>query len=147
MTTDKAPDGVAGSEVGVVASLVLDGQRLNCLPNHFGYDMMLFEQSVYGFMRRFASTYKGGYWAFYELSNKGFYMVPEVQSPVAFQVDSNGFEGELTADAAGVVCCLFAYSHLSFKRRGGQRFAEYYHRLLEFAGQHAEVTLIRSAID
>jgi hypothetical protein len=54
----------------------------------------------------------------------------------------------MTADALGIVACLYAYSNLSF---GDGAFAEtcanHYHLLREFAMEHAEVRSILRAID
>ena len=61
----------------------------------------------------------------------------------------NGFEGRLSADALGIVVCLYAYSHLSFNGRNGfdEACAEHYHLLREFALDHDGAAGIFSAID
>ena len=146
-TTDLVHDGSSDSQAPIVANLVPDGARLVCLPKHFGHRMMLLEQTVYAFMREFAVSYRGGYWDFFELSNSGFYMAPKMPSPVALSIASNGVEAEMTADAAGIVACLFAYSHLSFRCPDDSPFGNYYHLLLDFAGGHREAGLIFRAID
>lgn len=64
-------------------------------------------------MSRFARTYSGGYWRFFELSNGGFHMSPPDEA-YELCIDSNGFEGRMSADAAGITVCLFALSYLSF---------------------------------
>jgi hypothetical protein len=61
----------------------------------------------------------------------------------------NGYEGTLSADALGIVSCLYAYSNLSF---GGspefaQVCAEQYHLLREFMLEHAEVGGMLGAVD
>jgi len=95
-----------GSTPKVEAYLVLEGARIGTLPRHFGARMMTVEHMVYNFMRQFVAGYKGAYWDFYELSNGGFYMIPNCD-PVEFNVHTNGFEGSLSADAAGITVCLF----------------------------------------
>jgi len=64
----------------------------------------------------------------------------------------NGFEGQMTADALGIVACLYTFSNLSFgDGTGAGEFAElcanHYHWLREFAMDHAEVRSILLAID
>lgn len=145
--TDLDHDESSGSQGRIVANLVPDEARLGCLPKHFGHRMMLLEQTVYAFMREFVGSYRGGYWDFFELSNGGFYMAPKISSPTALSVASNGFEAEMTPDAAGIVACLFAYSHLSFRCPDDSPFGNYYHLLLDFAGGHREAGLIFRAID
>jgi len=82
----------------------------------------------------------------YELSNGGFYMAPNV-GPVKFSVHSNGFEGTLSADAAGITVCLFAFSHLSFRLPTLEVLSRHFYALREFAMDHKEAQLIFSAID
>jgi hypothetical protein len=130
----------------VDAYLVSEHARIGTLPRHFGSRMMLVEDMVYGFMRRFVSSYDGGLWNFYELSNGGFYMAPTV-GPVRFSVYSYGFDDTLSADAAGIVVCLFAFSHLSFQRPQTDVFTQHFHRLRHFALNHKEAALIFAAID
>ena len=63
----------------IIATLISgDQERLEALPRHFGPLMMIFEDSVYQFMRHLCSEYNGAYWQFFELSNGGFYMAPEL---------------------------------------------------------------------
>ena len=130
----------------IEARLVDDSRRLSMLPHYFGRRMMMFESAVYNFMHRFGPDYRGGFWQFYELGNGGFYMAPDGES-FRFQVDTNGYEGVMSADAAGITVCLFACSHLSFYNGGDELFAERFHQLREFVLQHAEADEIFAAID
>jgi hypothetical protein len=120
--------------------------RIGTLPRHFGPRMMILEDRVYHFMREFVTEYKGAYWEFYELSNGGFYMAP-VCEPVKFSVHSNGFEDTMSADAAGITVCLFALSHLSFQLPEQDNLSRHFHKLRDFALNHAEAGLILAAID
>jgi hypothetical protein len=130
----------------IEAYLVLEDARMGTLPRHFGARMMTVEHTVYHFMRKFVADYKGGFWDFYELSNGGFYMAT-TSEPVKFNVDSNGFEGTLSADAAGITVCLFAFSHLSFQQPTHDMFSRHFYALREFAMGHMEAGLIFAAID
>ena len=94
-----------------------------------------------------ADNYDYGDWQFYTLSNGGYYMAP--RSDTLYNVSSaNGFDGQMTADALGIVACLYAYSHSSF---GEGDFAElcanHYHWLRAYAMEHKEVRSILRAID
>ena len=62
-------------------------------------------------------------------------------------VDTNGYEGEMSADAAGITVCLFACSHLSFRYSNDEVFGDHFHMLREFAVEHAEASAIFAAID
>jgi hypothetical protein len=121
-------------------------ERLQILPRHFGRHMLTVEYAVYAFMRNLANQYTGGYWNYFELSNGGFYMAPAHDAPFNVGVDTTGFEGQMSADAAGITACLFALSHLSFQIQH-ESIAEHYHQLRDFALDHAEASTILSAID
>lgn len=120
--------------------------RMGTLPRHFGEHMMTVEGRIYGLMREYCAHYSGGFWQFHELSNGGFYMVPCL-GRVGLYVPSNGYRGEMSADAAGITVCLFAFSHLSFQYPHTEVFARHFHWLREFALGHAEAGQIFVAID
>ena len=120
--------------------------RAGALPRHFGRHALTFESLVYDLMRQFSPEYTGGNWRFMELSNGSFYMTPP-NVPYHLTVHSNCYEGDMTADAAGIAVCLFAYSLLSFQYRGTDIFTRHFHRLRDFALGHAESTEIFAAID
>ena len=130
----------------IEAREVAQDERLQILPRHFGRHMLRVEYAVYAFMRKLASQYTGGSWAFFELSNGGFYMAPECGTKISICVDGNGFEGTMSAGAAGITVCLFALSHLSFQI-ADESIAEHFHRLRDFALEHAEASAILAAID
>ncbi len=130
----------------IEAREIPDGERLQVLPRHFGRHMLTVEYAVYAFMRRLSSEYIGGYWCYIELSNGGFYMAPSHDTPFNVSVDTNGFEGQMSADAAGITACLFALSHLSFQIRD-ECIASHFHQLRDFALDHAEASTILAAID
>ncbi|MDB6046733.1 MAG: hypothetical protein JWM63_5284 [Gammaproteobacteria bacterium] len=137
-STDLVPQKLAARHVP-------DDQRIDTLPRHFGRYMMRVEDAVYMFMRDLAQAYQGGYWRFYELSNGGFYMAPQL-GPFDIQVDGNGYAGQMSADAAGITACLFAFSHLSFQIQNDV-LGRHYYELRDFALEHAEARAIMAAID
>lgn len=125
---------------------VPESERAQVLPRHFGRHMLTVEQAIFTFMRELAPKDTGGYWRFLELGNGGFYMAPEDRGRFEIRVEGNGFEGEMSADAAGITACLFAFSHLSFQLPD-ESIAQHYHQLREFALDHPEVGRIFAAID
>ena len=110
----------------------------------FGVNFPLsLEPLVYAFAGNLSNDYSGGYWNFYTLSNGGFYMAPDSDTP--FKVNcENGFEGSLSADALGIAICLYAYSHLSFSE---DLFIDHYYWLRDFMLDHPEAESILRAID
>jgi hypothetical protein len=139
-------DSTLATAVRISAQQIADSKRIHALPRHFGERLLVLESTIYGFLRQFTPQYRGGYWQFYELSNGGFYMAP-VDHSFNICVDSNGYEGIMSADAAGITACLFAYSHLSFQDDRDGVYSKHFYQLREFAAEHAESGEIFSAID
>jgi hypothetical protein len=132
---------------------VADNQRVNHTAKIFGHNFPLrLEPFVYGITNQICPEYHGGFWDFWELSNGAFMMSPSVGAADAGKLFSvsceNGFEGMLSADALGIVACLYSYSNLSF---GEDAFAEIcavqYHLIREYMFGHVEVKSILRAID
>ena len=122
-------------------------ERLNFLPRHFARHMLLVEDAVYAFMRHLVAQYTGGFWHYYELSNGGAYLAPEMGTEkVTVSVEGNGFSGEMSPEAAGITACLFALSHLSFQVRT-ETISNHFYQLREFALEHPEGRAILQAID
>lgn len=133
----------------IAASVVPEDRRLDFLPAFFGPSLMLYgEALVHKWMGRLAPRhYGGGLWQFYTLSNGGYYMAPTQPERLRLSVAGNGFDGFLSADAAGVVATLFALGQLTATECEPDRFVELYHTLREFVGDHAEAAFIYRAID
>jgi hypothetical protein len=132
----------------VTRELVPEDQRLTVVERLFGMAFPLrLEPVIYGITDRMADGYEGGYWAFYTLSNGGFYMAPSGDR--IFHVRcQNMYEGDLSADALGITACLYAYSHLSFSTGAiAREYARHYHLLREFMMDHPEVRGVLGAID
>ena len=134
------------SEQLVQARPVPDSARMNALPKHFGRRLIQVEAAIYNFLGRLAPDYRGAYWRMVELSSGGFYMYPDV-GPLHICVEGNGWTGELTAEAAGITACLFAYSHLSFLFSDDDLLTRHFLWLRDYAAQHAEAAKIFAAID
>ncbi len=130
----------------IEANEVRESQRLAAIVRHFGKYSLEFETLLYQMMEGLSPDYQGGYWAFYELSNGGFYMVPTGRPSYQIEVAGNGFDGRLSAEAAGLVAAVFALNYL-ISETDSEAVLGKYEQLLDFAGQHQEAGLIFSAID
>jgi hypothetical protein len=137
---------VLASNANVKAVRVPDSKRLNALPRYFGRQSMTGEALVYQSLQSVWVGYSGGFWDFFELTNGGFYMAPRLEEPLRIQCDGNGFDGNMSCDAAGIVACLMAFNALAWQTRE-VHFGELYYKLRDFAAQHAEVASIFAAID
>ncbi|WP_175666651.1 antirestriction protein [Burkholderia ambifaria] len=135
----------------IAASVVSEDKRLDFLPAFFGPSLMLYgEALVYKWMGRLSPHhYSGGLWQFHTLSNGGYYMAPTRPERLHLSVTGNGFDGFMSADAAGVVATLFALGQLAATEcePARDRFVELYHALRDFVGDHAEAAFIFRAID
>lgn len=132
----------------ITRELVAEQERISHTAKLFGLNFpMRLEPVIFSIAGNLSREYNGGLWEFFKLSNGGFYMAPASDEQFNVQCE-NGYEGELSPDAFGIVCCLYAYSHLSF---GDGAFAEtcakQFHLLREFALDHAETSSIMRAID
>ncbi len=138
------------NEATITRQLVPEGQRLSVTAYLFGaYFPMRLEPAIYNITDQLAPAYTGAYWDFFTLSNEGFYMAPDGGGSYGV-VSPNGFEGTLSADALGIVACLYAYSNLSFSAPTATALilAEHYHWLREWMIEgHPEAGAILRAID
>ena len=132
----------------VTRELVPEDQRMDVVEQLFGIAFPLqLEPVVYGITDQMAKDYDGGYWNFYTLSNGGFYMAP-AEDKVFHVKCQNMYEGDLSADALGIVACEYAYSNLPFSLSDVAReYARHYHLLREYVVEHPEVREILGATD
>jgi hypothetical protein len=128
---------------------VPEHQRTSHTAHLFGQAFpLLLEPTVYGWASRLSPDYSGGYWQFFHVSNGGFCMAPEADH--AFRVIAdNCYEGRLSADAFGIVTCVYSYSHLSFidNHSMAQVFAQHFHWLRDYLLDQPEAEDILRAID
>ncbi len=134
------------------ARLVPEGERDKFLPQLFGARMFFHgEPTVYSWMSKLCKAYTGGYWEFYAIGDQGAgFMVPRMDGPVTLFVDTNGYEGQMSAEAAGIVVTLFALNHLMFStpsKGAVDLLCDRYEELREYAMEHAEQREIFRAID
>jgi hypothetical protein len=121
-------------------------RRMPILPRYFGRHLIVAEATVYRSLESLCQDYSGGFWDFFELLNGGFYMAPCIDKRLRLQCAGNGFDGDMSADAAGIVACLMAFNTLLWQTRE-ERFERLFYCLREFAGEHPEASAIFAAID
>lgn len=142
--TDSAASAASRS---AIATVVPDNRSVDFLPALFGLAHMLRgEYAVYRALESLSPDYGGGFWEFCERNGAPLYLRPASDKRFRLVCDGNGYAGEVSADAAGIITTLFAFSHLSFSVRS-DRMAEGYQRLYTFAGDHPEAREIFGAID
>lgn len=128
------------------AMMVSENQRLAFLPKYFGKCMMAAEQGIYNAISKLCGNYSGAFWNYYELSNGGFYMAPCLDEKLEMFVEGNGYEGILSADAAGIVASLCVINQLCWLDQS-EKMINHYYLLRDFAAEHDEANKIYAAID
>jgi hypothetical protein len=86
---------------------------------------------------------------YYELSNGGYFVAPKGNS---IQTEApNDFAADMSCEAAGLVVCLYAYSHLAYEvgPQGGRsdHLTNQYFALRCYAVYHPESALILASVD
>lgn len=134
--------------LSTAATLVPEVRRQEFLPELFGRRLMLKgEQTVYSLMSWLSpQDYTGGLWHFHELNGLPLFLSPATDKRFRITCETNGYQGEVTAEAAGIIATLFALSHLSFQSDSDTLSSSYF-RLYTFAGDHPEAEEIFKAID
>lgn len=133
--------------VSAAAAIVPDARRSGFLPHLFGRRHFLVgETAIYNFMQWLSPDYRGGYWHFLEQGGKPLYLAPTSAERYRIVCPTNDYQGEVSADAAGIIATLFTLSHLSFDYPL-DHLAESFGRLRDYAGDHLEAAQIFRAID
>lgn len=141
----------------ITATEVSETCRMTFLPGHLPWETRMipntavarssegfylrFERLVYDLTESFSPDYQGGYWRYYDLSNRGWFMCPPA-GEYAVQNPENYYDGCMSGEALGIAVCLLALSRLSFAATSrtdiSEKLAEDFHRLRDFALDHAE---------
>jgi len=123
----------------ITATLVPEARRPAFLPTLFGTRLLIVaENSVYRCLDLLSPyDYRGGFWNFYEVANQPLFLAPA--SERRFRVESNlsQFQGEVSAEAAGIIATLFTFSHLSFWYESSF-LVDGYERLHRYVDGHPE---------
>ncbi|HCN72215.1 MAG TPA: antirestriction protein [Pusillimonas sp.] len=120
----------------------------------FGFTSKLFgerafiegEIAVYQWMRQLCTTYNGGYWRFFGLSDGGYFMQPDVEEPLRLVWPLNWSDEVVSAQAAGIVATMFGLSQV-LESYPDELVIDNYHKLREFLGQHPESRAMFRLID
>lgn len=139
--------GVADTQGSTIKKHIVPGNlRASTLPKKFPGPYAVYESLVFRYLELFSGSYEGGYWDFVELSNGGFYMSLRSSQPFHLIIASNGFDGEMSADAASVVVNLFALCQLANEHEL-ESLTEMFYALRYYASEHSEARQILRAID
>jgi hypothetical protein len=131
----------------ITATEIPGGHWRKALPKDIGPGLTIqMEMTVYAWMTRLSPGYAGGTWTLLKLSNGGVYLRLVDVERVRIVVVTNGFDGEVSADAAGIIVTLFGLNYLC-NTGYVEQFDDLYYGLRDYALAHAEAALIVQAID
>jgi len=134
----------------ITARTVPDAERLEFMPRTFGRAFLRVESAIFDFARQILPDYNDGFWEFVSLSNGGAFLKLDSTCKYYVSVDGNFYEGQMSSEAAGITVCLFAFNHLTYQlgpTPQGERLANLYYLLRDYAIQHPEAAQIVRAID
>ncbi|MDL4916290.1 MAG: antirestriction protein [Enterobacterales bacterium endosymbiont of Blomia tropicalis] len=95
------------NQPAITARIIPNNRRMAFLPRLFGAWYLTGEAGVYNHARTLCADYQGGSWEFVELSCGSGFMYPLSAERFTVSVSGNWFEGELSAEATGIVLTLF----------------------------------------
>lgn len=130
----------------VSACRVPERSRCAAMVRFLGVRSNQVESAIYRALGSLCEKYSGGYWEMMYLSNGGFFMHPVSQPRWQLRQALNYSEAAVSAETAGIVACLYAFSHLSADPQYAA-LANRYHELREYALDHAEAAAIFALID
>jgi hypothetical protein len=153
MTYQLSLPGVTPGEIttrrasGAQVEILRGSARAGFMQAAFGPWFIRGEGLVFSHMQAFCAEYSGGQWGFIKTSKACLYMRPPapLNGRYEVRVQSNGFDGQLSADAVGIVVTLYALNTLVWQ--GAEALVDPYHALREFGIDHAESSGILGAID
>lgn len=129
--------------------LIPTNDRIHTTAKFFGdFFPLRLEPFIYHTASRLSADYDGGYWDFYTIKEDCFLMCPDTKETLKLECP-NQFAGTVSADAFGIIVCLYAYSHFSFdcRQESAKVCAWMYYLLKEHAAGHPECEAILRAID
>jgi hypothetical protein len=131
----------------IVAQRVPEGEETSeVLSRHFAHHLLKVEDSIFMVMQRLVPEQHAAAWHFYELSNGGFYMAPDLHVVLRVRNLVTGDYREMSADATGLAVSLLAFRHLSTQMRSDVMVRHYY-QLRDFVLAHPEAKEILAAVD
>lgn len=137
------------STIPVIESVVASHrERMRFLPSYLKTprNVMLFEGLLYTMMEKLSDEYCGGHWEMHHVTNGAFFMSPTDQETYHCSWSGNYYEGDMSAEAAGITATLFALWYLVAKTQD-QSLYQLYVQLKDFAYEHKESGHILAAID
>ena len=132
---------------------VAEAKLFDFLPSMFGKYYLLGESVVYSTMRDLCSSYSGGHWEYFDLTNGGRFMRLSSDAELEVSVTGNYFQERISCEGACLIVNLLVLGRLgeSILDMGDEDAAEHLFNqrdlLMDFARTHGESEKIMRAID
>lgn len=132
--------------------IVDDEERNAYLVNRYGdpTKAIEIEHRIYNKMQELCPEYTGAFWRMYTVGKRTptWYMAPAINDrKLAIRVPTNGYEGLMSADAAGIVVCLVILNQLCWENPESKEHYDAFVKLQQFSWNHKEAPAIMGAID
>lgn len=122
-------------------------QRMAFLPWLAGKNFAQFEMNVFALASRFIQGYDGAFWDFYIVPGDSGFMAFNTPETVTITIDTNGYSGSMSAQAAGIVLTLFGLNLCMEEDADNELLVTRFYGLRDFASKHPEAAAIFAAID
>ena len=115
-------------------------------------DYLTAEACIYAYAAKYIRDYDGGEWTFNTLPQGAGYLAPDEDRVTVFNPD-NGFVGEMSGDAAGIVVTALVLNHRSWmhdhhdERDACRHYIRRYEQLMSIVATHRESRAIYRALD
>lgn len=136
-------------QAAVSAIPVLTSSRLLTLDSLFphGRGLRVYVNTLMWASRLTTDLEPGCRWDLFRLTNGGFFMAPTDQKDRLYRIFSpNGSIEVVSAEAMGIICCLFAYSHLRYQPWFQPDAHDHFHLLRDYARTHKDARRIFATI-
>lgn len=140
---------LANEVTTISATAVSQKRRMMFLPRLFPRCYLLGERAVFKYADHFSADYRetGGYWNFYDLTNGSGFMAPATdRKTLSFVSNMNGYGGEFSPEAFGIVVTCFALTRCWEEMRTDELVRKL-DGLKDYAAQHPEHAAIFAALD
>ncbi|MEI7412122.1 antirestriction protein [Pectobacterium aroidearum] len=140
------------AQSATTATPVRSGVLFDFLPTLFGADYLNAEACIFAYAKIYIRDYSGGEWTFNQLPDGAGYLAPEDERVFVSNPD-NGFEGEMSGDAAGIFLTALVLNHRCWmhshhdEEEACQHYVKRHEQLMAVVPTHREASAIYRALD
>ena len=123
----------------ITTHIVEEKNRKDFLPKYFGAiaRAIIIEGMIYSCAGKMISGYNGGAWVFKTCSNGAAYITPEYDGSRNITMAENYYEGNMSADAAGLAITTLVVNSMTAKYQDHSLYA-LWEKLMDVVASHPE---------